>query len=83
MKTFLAILGVLSGVLSILRLRMDPENIRLKTILEIEKETEKLRKRRDEIISLLLEEESDALSAELGDVTLRIVFLRKKKGRLG
>ena len=82
MSWFSALMGVLSGVLSFLRLRLDPDNIRLRKIEDIDKEHERLKVKRDEILARIKETNTEDDGHMLGIVTERILYLRRKKSNL-
>lgn len=83
MNWFSALMGVVSGVLSFIRLRLDPDNIRLSKREDYDNQLDKLREKRDEILSRIKQNPTEDDAHMLGIVTERIVYLRRKKSTLG
>ena len=77
-------LGAAKEFFALLRQHNDPDNKRLRTIAQVDKELKKIRKKRD---ALLIKEakdenEKESLAIDLGVITDRIIFLRRKRSSL-
>ena len=84
MNPFTAIVGFLTKAVEGFNQWTNPENKRLRTVADYQKELIKARSERDRIIAKRPKDEDDKekIAVELGIITNRIIWLRNKRDNL-
>lgn len=83
MSKLQATLFLLGQILAFVVNWSNPENRRLRTINDVDQELEKLRRQRDNVLARKdWDKNEEKNSIDLGTITNRIIFLRKKRESL-
>lgn len=83
MSKLQATLFLLGQILTFVVNWSNPENRRLRTINDVDQELEKLRRQRDNVLARKdWDKNEEKNSIDLGTITNRIIFLRKKRESL-